>query len=116
VTAARKSKRSILHGDCKDGIKPECAADARFNTEGNSRELHWAGFTGQVVVKFENKDSYQGMPSGMPQKTATGAGFSRWMRAGQIQRLKPFGSAFFAASLKRYPDTNRSSETTPPFA
>jgi hypothetical protein len=56
------------------------------------------------VVRFE-KDSYQGMPSGMPVQRKSETGFSRG-RGANAQRLKPLVPKPMSASLKRCPDTN----------
>ncbi len=52
------------------------------------------------------RDSYQGMPSGVPPTAAKYAGFSPCAAAGKLQRLKPSALIDLAASLKRCPDTN----------
>jgi hypothetical protein len=63
-------------------------------------------------MQFEKNDSYQGMPSGVPQKQPRMSRFSGC--DGQSQRLKPFSLLRpSAASLTRSPDTNRSSQTDP---
>jgi hypothetical protein len=65
-----------------------------------------------VVVQFEGGDSYQGMPSGVPQKPPRMPALAAV--TGWSQRLKSFSLLFtLAASLKRSPDTNRSSQTAP---
>ncbi|MGO9086973.1 MAG: hypothetical protein ACLQBK_17260 [Candidatus Sulfotelmatobacter sp.] len=54
-----------------------------------------------------DKDSYQGMPSGMP-KGAKHAPALAAATVGKSQRLKPFSILTHpSASLKRCPDTNR---------
>ena len=61
-------------------------------------------------MQFEKNDSYQGMPSGVPQKQPRMSRFSGCDR--RNQRLKPLSLLRpSAASLKRSPDTNRSSQT-----
>jgi len=47
-----------------------------------------------------NRDTYQGMPLGMPLKHVECAGFSRWAVAGKTPRLKPLRIVPLAASLK----------------
>ena len=65
------------------------------------------------MVRFGGGDSYQSMPSGVPQKLSRMPALAA-VRA-RTQRLKPFSLLFtLAASLKRSPDTNRSSQTPPP--
>ena len=59
-------------------------------------------------MQFDQNDSYQGMPSGVPQ----GAG-ARIRFSGCGQRLKPVSASLaMAASLKRSPDTNHSFHAT----
>jgi len=60
-------------------------------------------------MQFEKNDSYQGIPSGVPQKQPRMSRFSGCDR--RNQRLKPLSLLRPSeASLKRSPDTNRSSQ------
>jgi hypothetical protein len=65
------------------------------------------------VAQFE-KDSYQGMPSGMPVSGRFETGFSRRSGETKPSGLKPLVAKPSTASLKRCPGTNLYSSRTAP--
>jgi hypothetical protein len=68
-----------------------------------------------VVVPFERRNSYSGMPSGVPEAHDATHALAATVVTGENQRLKPFPvSPAWAASLKPSPDTDRFPQTAPP--
>jgi hypothetical protein len=49
------------------------------------------------------RDSYQGMPSGVPPTAVKYAGFSPRAAAGKLQRLKPFSTEQFSGIAEAMP-------------